>query len=119
MDEEIDNGDIVVQKKINIDSYDTSENLYNKILKAEVELFYNVIEDILKNNYTTFKPESKGNINYKKDFDKLKELNLNQKLTVKELIDLLRAMTYKNYKNTYFIDENGDKIYVRLSLEKE
>ena len=52
------------------------------------------------------------------DFNDLCELDPEEKMTVKEMIDKLRALTHGAYKNAYFIDENNNKIYIRVSLEK-
>ena len=37
---------------------------------------------------------------------------------MKEAINYLRAMTHPPYKNSYFIDEDGNKIFVSIELEK-
>ncbi|MDE4942708.1 formyl transferase, partial [Francisella tularensis subsp. holarctica] len=38
-------------------------------------------------------------------------------VTMREAIDYLRAMTHPTYKNSYFIDEHGNKVFVALELE--
>lgn len=118
MDKRIDNGNIIIQRKIKVKSYDTSETLYKRILKLEIKLFKKIIKDLLKNAYTAHKPQKEGNINYKQDYNNLKELNLNTQYTAKEMINLLRAMSHEKHKNLYFIDEQGNKVYLKLRLEK-
>ncbi len=71
------------------------------------------------NNYETIVPENDGNLYLKSDFNALCELDLNQKTTMREAINLLRALTHENYKNAFFYDENGKKVYVSIDLTHE
>lgn len=118
MDNYIDHGPIIVQKKIQIRHVDTSESLYARILELEKELFSEAIGYILAGNYETFLPEE-GNINYKKDFIKLREIDLEKKYSGRDMIDLLRALTHGDYKNAYFFDDSRNKIFIQIKLERE
>ena len=62
-------------------------------------------------------PFSEGNINLKKDFNALCAIDLEKTMTLKEAIDYLRAMTFTGYKNAFFYDERGNKVYVEINLE--
>ena len=68
-------------------------------------------------NIEGFKVEE-GNINTLNDFKKLCEIDLDEKITMREAIDKLRALSHGEYKNAYFITDN-EKVYVQLFLEKE
>lgn len=119
MDEELDHGDILYQKELKIHEYETSKDVYNRILETEMELMDQHLEDILMKKYLPAKMESEGNINFKKDFDEICKLDLNEKATYREVIDRLRALTFSPYENAYFYDEDGNKIYVGITLKKE
>jgi len=119
MDEEIDHGSIIFQEKIDIYDWETSLDVYNKILELEIKIIDNYIEKIIHNEFETKELKSEGNINTKQDFDKLCKLDLEEKLTMKEAIDILRALTHPPYKNAYFIDEDKNKIYVKINLTKD
>lgn len=120
MDEKIDHGPIIAQKEIEIYPYDTSSSLHKRVLKAEIELLDKNIERIIKNNYTARKPKKEGNLNYKKNFEKMCRIDLNKKGTFRDFLNLLRALSYEGYKNGYFIDpKTGKKIYVKIDLELE
>ena len=47
MDEEIDHGNIILQKEIKLHSWDTSLTAYNQVISAESELLRDSIEDII------------------------------------------------------------------------
>ena len=117
IDEHLDHGPIICQREVKIEMWDTSLTIHNKILDTEIDLLSENIEDILNGNYKTFISEE-GNLNLKKDFDILCEIDLDNVDTFKTHINKLRALTHGDYKNAYFIDEYGDKVYLKLILEK-
>lgn len=74
---------------------------------------------MLTGEYETFLPAESGNLNYKKDYYALQELNLKEKITTGDLINRLRALTHAPYQNAYYIDEKtGDKIYVSVEVKR-
>ena len=120
IDEQLDNGNIIVREYVDKKSYDTSETLYNKVIAKEIELLSSHIDLILDNNYEVIRPESQGNLFFKKDFYDLFQLNLEEQTTVGKVIDKLRALTHGDFKNAFFIDkETGKKVYVGIQLKLE
>jgi len=118
IDEHLDHGPIICQKEVTIEMWDTSLTAYNKILDAEIHLLEKNIENILSQNYDTF-IKGEGNLNLKKDFDNLCKIDLDDKDTFKNHINKLRALTHGNYANAYFVDDLGNKVYLKLELRKE
>ena len=118
MDEEIDHGDIIIQEEVEINSFENSFDVYSKVQKKDMELFTKVIDDILNNKFTRITPRSEGNYNSIHDYKSMCKIDLNKKVTMKEAIDYLRAMTHPPYKNSYFTDENGNKVFISVELEK-
>lgn len=116
MDKYLDHGAIIAQKKVDIKSFDTSKEVYDKIFDLELELFDENFLDIINLSFKTYNPK-KGNLNFKKDYYKLLNIDLSKKATYGEVIDYLRAVTHSDYNNAYFIDAEGKKIFVKLCLE--
>jgi methionyl-tRNA formyltransferase len=120
IDEQLDHGAIIARRQVEVNAWDTSVDVYNRVQQTEIELLHENIAAILQGTYTTIKPEEEGNINLKKDFNELCKLDLDKKMTLGSAIDLLRALTHNKYANAYFIDPStGAKVYVKISLEKE
>ncbi len=118
IDEQLDHGSIIVQKKIKVEQWDTSYTAYNKVVALEIEMLRENFKKILDGDYITYKPEKEGNVNLKKDFNALCEIDLNEKATYGELINRLRALSHNGYENTYFIDSaTGKKVYIKFDLE--
>nr|WP_320194062.1 dTDP-4-amino-4,6-dideoxyglucose formyltransferase [uncultured Desulfobacter sp.] len=119
IDEKLDHGGIIIQKKYNIEPWDTSGSAYAKILSMEKELLLEWFTIIRDKKYQIKLPNKEGNINYKSDFDSLKLIDLNQKGTFGEFINRLRALTHSDFQNAYFIDDSGRKIFIKVDLKPE
>jgi len=119
MDEKFDNGPIIIREEVEKYSWDTSSSLYKRILEKEIELFDLYFTKILYNQYQSVIPENVGVILTKKDFNNLCEINLDEITTAGQTINKLRALSHENYNNAFFKDENGQKIFVKIYLEKE
>jgi len=118
MDEQLDHGDIIYRKQVEIESWETSAEVYHKILQLEVQMLDECIENLLLGNYPLQPPEMEGNYNRIEDYKKLCQIDLNEKVTFREAIDRLRALTHGDYRNAYFIDEKGNKVWIKIALEK-
>ncbi|MDF0727066.1 dTDP-4-amino-4,6-dideoxyglucose formyltransferase [Cytobacillus sp. S13-E01] len=118
IDEHLDHGNIITQKMIGIHSWETSECVYKRILEVELELIEKYLIDIIEGNYKVTTPVIEGNVNYKSDFNDLCKLDLNKSMKLGDSINLLRALTHGDYKNAFFLDEEGNKIRIKVELEK-
>ena len=68
--------------------------------------------------YKTIIPESKGNFFNKSDFNSLCKIDMNQKGSFKEFYNLLRSLSHDEHKNAFFITERGQKVYIKIEVEK-
>ena len=119
MDAELDPGPILWQEEVPLLASDTSKDIYDRILKKELELLENHLGDLLAGNYSLTPMPHEGNINYKADFDALCRIDRDEPATYGAVIDRLRALTHAPYENAYFIDDDGKKVYVGIILRKE
>ena len=119
MDTELDHGPIIYQKQLHVGAEETSKDVYERILATEMDLIEEHLDDLLTGNYTVTPMPFEGNINYKEDFEALREIDLSKTATYGEVIDFLRAMTHAPYNNAYFLDEDGKRIYIGVTMKKE
>lgn len=119
MDAELDHGPILWQEALELRAEDTSKDVYDRILAKELELLDKHLPDLLAGNYTLTPMSHEGNINYKADFDALCEIRRDEPATYGQVIDRLRALTHAPYENAYFVDSDGKKVYVGITLRKE
>lgn len=120
MDEQLDHGNIIGQIEVKKELIDTSLTLYNKVLKAEVNLLKKHLLSIIENTYTISAPDSEGELFLKRDFKNLCEIELDQVSTALDFLNHLRALTHGDFNNAYFINpESGRKVYVKISLTED
>lgn len=113
---EIDNGPIIARRKVDLKSWDTSETAYKKVLDCEMELLQENLGNILLGRYKAISDREDSNFYTRKDFKRLCEIDLDEKLSMRQAIDRLRALSHSGYQNAFFIDDDGNKIYVELKL---
>jgi len=116
MDADIDHGAIIDQGEVVVCSYDTSYDVYEKVISLEKRLVLKNIDKILLNNYIRVFPKSEGNYNSVSDFKEMCQLDINHVGTLREHLDVLRALTFNGYKNAYYADGDGT-VYVSITLE--
>lgn len=119
MDEELDHGPIIAQQEVEIFEHETSFDVYQKIQQTEISLLRTHLDDIVHHRYVAYTMQHEGNVNYKADFERLLEIDLDQKLTFREALDLLRATTFPEYNNAFFYDRDGAKVYVSINMRCE
>jgi len=118
MDELVDHGPVIAQDKIQINDCETSFDVYNKVIELEKKLISNNLEIIVTGSYKAITPDQEGNYNSILDFNNLCCLDLNNVGTLRQHIDLLRALTHGHFNNAYYF-EDGKKVYVQIKLVPE
>jgi hypothetical protein len=119
MDADVDHGEIIAQKRVEVAIKDTSLEVYRKIIQAEKELMHNNIFNIIEGVFNTTLPSEEGNYNGIKDYRDICELRLSEVGTLGEHLAKLRATTHGGFKNAYFIDVDGKKYFVRIAIEED
>ncbi|MDR3000513.1 MAG: hypothetical protein LBU89_04530 [Fibromonadaceae bacterium] len=115
VDKGIDSGDIIFQKEIAKDWLDTGYSLYQKSLKMIVQLFIDNFENIKSGNYERRCQPNYGTFHYAKEMNEKLELKLDEKVTARELLNLLRAKDFPNSPQCYFV-ENDKKYTVKVNI---
>lgn len=121
MDDKLDHGPILARKKVKKYPWDTSESLYNRIIKKELQLFKDVFPKIISGSIQPEKTEKEEEHFFSKsDFNNLCRIDMQEKGRFEDFYNRLRALTHGKYKNAYFIDEQTNKkIYVSINVEIE
>lgn len=118
IDDQLDHGPIIARKNVVKYGYDTSETLYKRVIEAELELLDEHLPGILANSYKIIYPENQGHLYLKKDFNNLKEIDLNKNYNAGEFLKLLRALTHGDFQNAFYIDrDTGKKVYISVNIK--
>lgn len=116
MDARVDAGPIIARQEVAINPDDTSGSLYPRILEAEKKLLESYLPAILQDDYDNYIPEEKGSYHSKQDYENLCRIRPGEQATNEKLIRRLRALSHGDYNNAY-IDQEGDKIFLRIQLK--
>lgn len=118
VDDGIDSGDIAYQREIEVDWSDTGGSLYQKALKEIVALFKDNFTDIVTGNIPRFKQtQSISKLHFAKELEVASEINLDEMITARNLLNLLRARTYPPHPSCWFSDK-GKTFQVRIDIKQ-
>lgn len=118
MDRSLDTGDIIAQKEVETDFSDTGKDLYRRLEEAQLELFKESWPEIIDGNVSrTEQHESEGTYHHTSQFEELCELDPDEVIRTKDLLDRLRALTFPPYNNAR-IKIDGEEYYVDLEVRK-
>lgn len=119
MDEEIDSGDVIARREVDVSFDDTGKHLYERIETACFDLFTETWPAIERGEVEpTSQDDSVATYHEKGDFADLCELDPEERYTVRELLDRLRALTFPPFDNAY-VDIDGERYYVDVSITHE
>ncbi len=116
IDKGIDTGDIIEQRMVKVEPYDTGKTLYLKLENTGMELFTDTWPLIKSGKAPRKKQEGLTTHHFAKDLEMIDEIDLDKTCTARDLINILRARTFPPYKGVYFI-EDGKKVYVNLDFK--
>ena len=118
IDKDVDTGDKIAQREVEVEPVDTGESLYRKLELASVELFKETWPHI-KAGKVARTPQSRstpGTLHRTKDVGAIDEIDRERSYKAGELINILRARTFPPYKGAFF-KVGGRTVYIRVSLE--
>ncbi len=119
IDEDIDSGQIICQREVEVSITDTAGSLYEKLILEMTEMFKSEWPAIKNREFELKKPNlDQGSIHYRNQFKTLDKINLDEEILPLNLINHLRAKTFEGKKGAYFIYE-GKRIFVTINLEAE
>lgn len=118
MEEELDQGDIINQKILEVNPTDTANSLYQRALKLEEEVFYEAFEDILSLNPPRKKQIDKGSAHLKKDLKAIQRIDLDKKYTGEEIINKLRGLTTNSISEAAYFEINNKRITLQVTLKE-
>ena len=112
----VDTGKILAQKRLTILPTDTGESLYQRLEDAAHDLFVEAWPKLMSGKIKSRPQPRGGSFHTVKDLQKVDEIDLNKNYMGRDLINLLRARTFPPYNGAYF-KAGGRKIFVRIRLD--
>ena len=119
IDEEIDTGDILSRRRVDVRPSDTGETLYRRLEQAGLDLFKEAWPALKDGTLSALpQPREEGTYHVTADVAEIDEIDLDATYKARDLINILRARTFPPYQGAYFLD-NGRKVYIRVELTEE
>ena len=122
MDEGIDTGDIVYQRRLEVGPGDTADALYPRLQQLEYEVFREAWPDIRANTYQrTVQAPGTGSQHTAKDLFAagLQEIDQAQQVAAGELLQKLRALTTNRTDEAAYFESGGKRYRVRIEVTEE
>jgi len=120
MNEEVDTGDIVYQKRMRVRPNDTADSLYRRGLKLEYEAFKEAWPSIVNGTYTR-KPQTsnEGSYHRKEDIKSIQRLDLRAVSKTEDVIRRLRALTTSDIEEAAYFEVKGKKYRMQIEFTGE
>lgn len=120
MSENVDEGDIIHQKQIEILPDDTADTLYARVKKLELDVFKEALPSLTSGSYTR-KPQAidEGNTHKKTDIESIKHINLDEYVKAEDLIRRIRALTTNNIKESAYFEDCGKLYLIQISITED
>jgi methionyl-tRNA formyltransferase len=117
VDEGVDTGDIIAQRRVAVEPHDTGETLYRRLEAASLELFRDAWPLFAEGRAERSPQSGEGSYHRVKDVEAIDAIDPGRAYAAGELVDILRARTFPPHAGAYLQD--GDRrIHVRVELEE-
>lgn len=119
MAEELDEGDIIHQQKLNISPGDTAHTLYTKLKKMEFDVFKEAWPQLSSFNYFSIhQTKESGTRHVKKDLfsSNVQEIHLHKTYPAEVIIDKLRALSTNKLNEAAYFIKDGIKYRMQIAI---
>ncbi len=116
IDEKIDSGSLIVQKKIAKDWTDTGESLREKAIKELKLVIKDWVNKVIQSDYVLKKIDDLS-VNYREDMLKKTFVELDSQHTFREFLNLVRAKSNSDHFGVEFSDSDN-RFHVKLQIEE-
>lgn len=122
MEEKLDAGDVVHQKKVKINPDDTANSLYQRLKEVEFETFQEAFPKLLNENFQKKAQDlTAGTSHVKKDLfkEEVQKIDLEKNYTGRDLIDKLRALTTNDIAEAAYFIKDDVRYRIQIKIEED
>ena len=118
IDENIDEGQILIQKELPVSIMDTGESIYGSSIRAIIQLFKDFYPRIVSGDIQPIdRSEEPGPFHWAREIEEHSCIDLDAQYKAIELINIIRARTFTNGNSAYFRHE-GKKYLVKMTIQE-
>lgn len=119
IDEGLDTGDLVMQKRVEVLPSDTADSLYARVLAAEVDVLRDAIPRLKSHTLPRIPQSGPGTQHVKTDLESMRRLHLHDRMTVGELLRRIRALTTNCEDEAAWFELDGERYLVQLTIRRD
>jgi methionyl-tRNA formyltransferase len=122
MAEELDNGDVIHQKQLEVLPDDTANTLYVRLKQLELEVFLEALPLLLAERFTRKTLNlNEGNSHKRKDLfsEAIQKITLDKSYRAEYLIDKIRALTTNQWSEAAYFEKNGKRYRLRIEIQED
>jgi len=117
VDDGVDTGDIIAQRRVEVAPHDTGETLYGKLEAASLELFRDTWPLFAEGRAGRTPQSGEGSFHRVRDVEAIDAIDPGRAYAAEELVDILRARTFPPHAGAY-LTTGSRRIHVRVELEE-
>ena len=121
MAEDIDAGDIIHQRQLDVSPSDTADSLYARLKQLELDVFIEAWPDLVAGNFTRTPQNTQGGSSHvRSDLlrDEVRRIDLDGSASPEQLLRQLRALTTNDITEAAFFESDGKRYRVQISVEE-
>lgn len=121
MTQELDAGDIIHQRTLEVFEEDTAHTLYQRLLQLETQVFREALEWLIAGAVPRHSQLSEGTMHKRAELldPRLAELHLTESYQLRELIDRLRALTTNRPSEACYYWIGGRRYRITVAIEPD
>lgn len=116
VDEGLDTGDIALQCRVRVRDDDTADTLYARVLMAELEILRDAIPLLKANRLPRIPQVGQGSEHQKSDLNRIRQLHLEERLPVGEVLKRIRALTTSRDEEAAWFQLGNERYLVQVSI---
>lgn len=115
---QVDEGDIIHQKRLEITPTDTANSLYLRVLKLEEKVFAEALPNLVTLKPNKIEQTQLGTSHSRKELNYMQKINENETASYGEMLDRLRALTTNVIDEAAYFERNGKKYAVQINIKE-
>lgn len=121
MDDDVDTGDIIHQKRLSVSPGATANSLYRELKQLEFEVFKEAWPQVAAKNYGR-RPQSpaEGTVHKRADLfrEEIQRIDLDQSMPAGKLLQQLRGLTTNDINEAAYFEVEGKRYHIQVQIKE-
>lgn len=122
MSTQLDNGDIIHQKKMDVSPSDTADTLYKRVKELEFDVFKECLPQLIAGSFTRKKMNANEGTTHKRSElldSEFQRIDLDKYYSGLEVINKLRALTTDRWNESAYFEIEDKRYRIRIEIKED